>query len=120
MAFVSQQDKKALAPGIKRVLNKYGMKGTLAVRDHMTLVCNIKAGKLDFSENVHGKGYTQVNPYWIDKTYSGEQAAFLTELLDAMKGPNYYCEDDIQTDYFSRSHYTDINIGSWDKPYEKV
>ena len=47
MAYVSQEKKKELAPGIKAVLKKYGMKGTLAVRHHSSLVCNIKRGKLD-------------------------------------------------------------------------
>jgi len=120
MAYVSQADKKALAPEIKRVLNKYGMKGTLAVRNHMTLVCNIKSGKLDFTEGTHGDGYTQVNPYWIDRTYTGEKEAFLTELLGAMKGPDFYDRSDVMTDYFDISHYTDINIGDWNKPYTKV
>ena len=47
MAYVSQEMKKELKPAIKAVLKKYGMKGTIAVRDHMVLVCNLKKGKLD-------------------------------------------------------------------------
>jgi hypothetical protein len=34
-----------------------------------------------------------------------------------MKGPDYFNNDDAMTDYFHRSHYTDINIGKWNKPY---
>ena len=34
-----------------------------------------------------------------------------------MKGPNYFNNDDAMTDYFHRSHYTDINVGKWNKPY---
>ena len=33
------------------------------------------------------------------------------------KGPKYFNNDDAMTDYFSRSHYTDINIGKWNKPF---
>ena len=62
-------------------------------------------------------GYADVNVYWIDSHYAGIQRKFLNELLDAMKGPKYFNNDDAQTDYFNRSHYTDINIGSWNKPY---
>ena len=29
-----------------------------------------------------------------------------------------FSNDDIQTDFFCRSHYTDINIGKWNKPYK--
>lgn len=115
MAYVSQADKKSLAPAIKAVLNKYNMKGSISIRNHSTLCVTIKSGAIDFDIR---DAYEDVNVYWIDQHYAGVQRAFLNELLDAMKGPSYFCEDDAQTDYFSRSHYTDITIGSaWNKPY---
>jgi hypothetical protein len=40
--------------------------------------------------------------------------------LAAMKGTKYYNNDDAMTDYFDRSHYTNIYIGAWDKPYAFV
>ena len=115
MAYVSQADKKSLAPAIKAVLKKYSMKGSISIRNHSTLCVTIKSGALDFDIR---DGYEDVNVYWIDQHYAGIQRAFLNELLDAMKGPKYFNNDDAQTDYFSRSHYTDITIGSaWNKPY---
>ena len=118
MAYVSQADKKALTPAIKAVLNKYGMKGSISVRHHSTLVVKVKSGAIDFSDYMRGEAYVDVNPYWIDQHYNGIARDFLNELLDAMKGPNYFCEDDSMTDYFHRSHYTDITIGTaWNKPY---
>ena len=118
MAYVSQADKKALAPAIKAVLNKYGMKGSIRVRHHSTLVVTVKSGAIDFSDYMRGDAYIDVNPYWIDTHYAGIASDFLNELLDAMKGPNYFNNDDAMTDYFSRSHYTDICIGTaWNKPY---
>ena len=84
---------------------------------------NIKSGAIDFSGNyTHGDQYIQVNEYWIDDHYANNTVAknFLNELLAAMKGPKYFNDDDIQSDYFSRSHYTDINVGKWNKPYELV
>tara|TARA_B110000211_G_C13839386_1_gene447184 strand:+ start:163 stop:747 length:585 start_codon:yes stop_codon:yes gene_type:complete len=117
MAYVSQADKAKLAPQIKKVLSKYGMKGSISIRHHSSLVVTLQSGAIDFKDYTHGDGYIQVNTYWIDDHYQGKAKAFLTELLAAMKGPNYFCEDDIQSDYFSRSHYTDINVGKWNKPY---
>ena len=118
MAYVSQADKKALAPAIKAVLNKYGMKGSIRVRHHSTLVVTVKSGGIDFSDYMRGEAYIDVNPYWIDQHYTGIARDFLNELLAAMKGPNYFNNDDSMTDYFSRSHYTDITIGTaWNKPY---
>lgn len=122
MAFVSQEMKKQLAPQIKAVLKKYGMKGTIAVRHHMSLVVNIKSGKLDvigaLGVNDFRRDYIQVNPYWIEENYECPKVvAFLKELKEAMEGPDFFDHSDPMTDYFHRSHYIDINVGQWDKPY---
>jgi hypothetical protein len=116
MAYVSQENKAELAPAIKKVLNKYGMKGSISIRHHSTLVVTLQSGGIQF-EHSHGDGYTQVNVYHIESHYEGHAKAFLLELLAAMKGPSYFNNDDAMTDYFHRSHYTDINIGKWNKPY---
>jgi hypothetical protein len=34
-----------------------------------------------------------------------------------MMGPDWFCDDDVQSDYFHRSHYSDIQIGNWQRPY---
>ena len=123
MAYVSQEKKKELAPGIKAVLKKYGMKGTLAVRNRMSLECNIKSGKLDIlgalPVSEYGpRDYVQVNPYWVEENYNDSKVvAFLLELKDAMEGKDFFCDDDMMTDYFHRSHYININVGSFGKPY---
>ena len=118
MAYVSQADKKRLAPGIKAVLSKYDMKGTIAVRNHRTLVVKLRSGRIDFAPYMRENDrYLDVNVYWIDTHYNGVARDFLNELLDAMKGDQYFNDDDAMTDYFSRSHYTDIEVGAWDKPY---
>jgi hypothetical protein len=112
MAYVSQEDKTKLTPAIKAVLDKYDMKGTISIRNHMSLVVTVKSGPIDF-----GGDNTNVNLYWIDQNYSGAARDFLNELHRAMMGPDWFCDDDVQTDYFHRSHYCDIHIGRWDKPY---
>tara|TARA_R110000822_G_scaffold193625_1_gene332057 strand:- start:44 stop:568 length:525 start_codon:yes stop_codon:yes gene_type:complete len=144
MAYISQEEKKEFAPAIKAVLKKYGMKGTLGIRHHSTLVCRITKGDLDiigcnnkstmqstrfYDNNVYdlrGKmarlqeQYIDVNPHWIEENYRSDTRviSFLQELKTAMEGPRYFNEDDSMTDYFHRSHYTDIMVGSWCKPYE--
>lgn len=131
MAYMNQENKKRLAPKIKAVLKKYGMKGTLSVRNHSTLVCNIKSGDLDIIGNANEvmrsrpndepfyreyEGHINVNVYWIDRHYTGKVQQFLRELVDAMNDGNWD-KSDIQTDYFNVGWYIDINVGSWDKPY---
>jgi len=44
MSYMSQEKKKQLAPAIKAVLKKYGVKGSIGVRHHSSLVVNIKEG----------------------------------------------------------------------------
>lgn len=111
MAYMDQAKKKELAPGIKRVLKKYGMKGTLGVNHHSTLVINISSGPIDFGVDHH-----QVNHYWIERNYQGESRDFLKELKDAAMRDNHD-NSDIMTDYIDVGYYLDINIGRWNKPY---
>ena len=118
MAYVSQEMKKELAVGIKKVLKKYGCKGNIGVRNHMSLYVDVMEGPIDFENYTHGDKYIQVNTYWIDDHYKGIAKQFLNELLAEMKGKNYYNNDNAMIDYFDRSHYTDINIGKWNKPYK--
>ena len=113
MAYVSQEDKSKLAPKIRAVLSKYKMKGTISVRHHSTLVVTVKSGVIDF-----GDDWADVNIYWIHEHYKGVARKFLTELLNAMKGPDFYDHTDIASDYFNVSHYTDIRIGSWKQKYK--
>ena len=117
MAYVSQNDKKELSVGIKKVLKKYGMKGNIGVKNHMSLYVDVMEGPIDFDFS-HGEGYSQVNTYWIDDHYKGIAKQFLNELLAEMKGTKYYNNDNAMFDHFDRSHYTDINIGKWNKPYK--
>lgn len=112
MAFMNQEQKSSLAPAIKAVLKKYNMKGTIGVKNHSTLVVNLQSGPIDF-----GNAYRQVNEYAIDRTYTGTALDFLTELVVAMKGDQWFDRSDMSTDYFNTAYYLSINVGQWNKPY---
>lgn len=131
MAFMSQTRKASIAPLVKKALKKYGIKGTLAVRNHSTLVLNIKSGAIDFIQNHNdtvaarpggfrtgepAKNCLGVNPYWYHEHFSGKALSFLIEVMDAMNKGNHD-NSDISTDYFDVGWYVDINIGNWNKPY---
>lgn len=131
MAYYSQERKQEAAPKVKAILKKYGVKGTLGVNNHSTVVLNIKSGKLDFIKNFnetalglvsgfrHGNPaatYISVNPYHFQTHFSGECLQFLTEVFSALSEGNHN-NSDIQTDYFDVGWWIDINIGQWDKPY---
>lgn len=134
MAYVNQELKKSLAPAIKAILKKYKVKGTLGVRNHSTLVLNIKSGAIDFIGNYNkvvgsnpryladplgfrpAKDSIDVNPYWYKEHFDGEALAFLSEMLPALNNGNHD-NSDVQTDYFDVGWYVDVNIGTWNKPY---
>ena len=109
MAYMNVEKKNKLAPGIKKVLAEYGMKGTIA-KDRGTLKVNLQSGQIDF-------GKTSVNEYWIEEHFEGVAKEFLLKLKDAMMIGNHN-NSDIMTDYFDVGWYIKINVGKWDKPYE--
>ena len=137
MAYFNQERKAQKAPAIKAILKKYGVKGSLAVRNHSTFVLNIKSGSVDFIENfiatdsnvMHGRKMSQeqidyirknrsldVNVYWYKEHFSGKALSFLKEVITTMNGGNHD-NSDIQTDYFDVGWYVDVNVGRWNKPY---
>ena len=134
MAYVSKEMKAKIAPVIRALCKEYGVKASLAVKHHSTLVLNITSGPIDFIGNSNGiakitaerRGqvfypsttYQQVNVYWINDHYDGVAREFLTRAYAALKGPDFFDESNAQIDYFHRSHYQDINIGRYNKPYE--
>lgn len=119
MAYMNQEKKAKLAPAIKAVLKKYRMKGTISVRNHSALVVTLQSGPIEFKHSNRDVDSCdhQVNTYWIDTLYTGTACKFLSELVDAMKGNEWYDRSDAQVDYFDTAYYIDINVGKWDKPY---
>lgn len=126
MAYVSQELKAKLAPKIKEICKKYGVKASLAVRHHSTLVLNIKSGNIDFIGNFNekcdprylAKDDIDVNVYWYHEHFDGVAREFLSEIIPALKGDDYFDESDIMSDYFHCSHYFSVHVGKWNKPYE--
>ena len=132
MAYVSQELKAKLAPKIKEICKKHGVKASLAVRNHSTLVLNIRQGSIDFignyNETINDRDptgnrhinaadkYIQVNPYWYHEHFSGQAKKFLSEVIPVMNTGNWD-KSDIQTDYFNVGWYVDVNIGKWNQPY---
>ena len=140
MAYMSQETKKKIVAAVEPILKKYGIKGTVAVRNHSTIVLNVKSGSIDFIENYIGTDAAlphagkmsqdqidyirknkslDVNPYWFHEHFSGKAKAFLTETFTAMKkAGNWFDHSDAQVDYFHTAYYVDVNIGSWKNPYQ--
>ena len=142
MAFMDQKRKAQLAPGIKAVLRKYGLKGSLRVGNHTSLSLTLTEGSLDLigdavavlhrevilyphetkswildaAANILKSQSMDVNPYHAKDQFTGVCQKAILELIEAMNVGNYD-ESDAQTDYFNVGWYIHVNVGRWDKPY---
>lgn len=133
MAYVSQELKKSKAPLIKQICLKYGVKTTLGVDNHSTLVLRVSSGSIDFISNYNEnlvknlnnyrygtpeleKSYIQVNDYHYKSQYTGKALDFLAEIMPVLNEGNFNHSDSM-TDYFHVGWYVDVKIGQYDKPY---
>ena len=131
---MNSEKKAVIASKIKPILAKYGVKGSLSVRHHSTIVLTLKSGKIDFIGNLNRvcgndhyqvsrgfrpntTGYIDVNPYWYQDHFDGKAKKFLTEAFAALKSAGWYDRSDAMTDYFDTAYYVDVNVGKWNKPY---
>lgn len=134
MAYFSQERKAQMAPLVKAICKKYGVKASLAVRNHSVVELNIKSASIDFIDNyneaimnhpyyardfIPRKDNLSVNPYHFRDQFSGDALAFMTEVIDVLNGGNHD-NSDIQTDYFDVGWYVDVNIGRWNKPFTVI
>lgn len=138
MAYMNQEKKAKIAALLKPIFAKYGVKGSLSVNNHSTIVLTLKSGPIDFVENYiktdaekpYAKHFSEdqvayirknqsidVNPYWFQDHFTGKAKSFLTEAFRALKGADWYDESDAMVDYFNTAYYVSVNIGKWNKPY---
>lgn len=134
MAYMSQERKSQIAPVVKAICKKYGIKASLSVHNHSTLVLNVSQGDIDFIDNWNktvganswysrtftpAKDYLSVNTYHFKDQFVGRALQFIKEVHTAMMKGNHD-NSDIQSDYFDVGWYVDINIGRWNRPYALV
>jgi hypothetical protein len=114
----------------------YGIKYSVRVRNHSTIVMTITEGPVDFIKNAEamrmmnmndqdfgnrGDGareYLQINTYSIDSHHSGICAEILNKAEKALNmGNRDRCR---RREYCDVGWYVYINVGSFDKPYRVV
>jgi hypothetical protein len=119
-AYFSPEQKKAITPEITKLIKKFGVKGTLSIKDHNTIVLTVSRGDIDFASAYTGKydGYIQLSMHRVDKAFTKGSDAykFVNEAMEILQ-TGYYNNSDSQIDYFDTSHYAYIYIGKYDIPY---
>ena len=135
MAYMNQSKKAIIAKNLKPILAKYGMKGSLSVRNHSTIVLTLQSGKVDFIGDLNSERLTwngqptidkdtlrkkynlDINTYWYQEHYNGDSYFFIQEALNALRSADWYDKTDAQIDYVDTAYYIDVNVGKWNKPY---
>ena len=134
MAYMSQENKVSIAAELTSVLRGTGVKYSLSVRHHSTLVMKIQRGSIDWLENYntcgrtrhHGPfefqsavGYLSINPYWYHEHFTGEALAMLQRIMPVLNQGNHD-RSDMQSDYFDVGWYVEIKVGDYARPYEHI
>lgn len=136
MAYMNQERKATISQNLKPILTKYGVRGSLSVRNHSTIVLTLKSGSIDFVENfietdaarskilsnaqiarIRENQYLDVNPYWFHEHFTGVAKEFMNEAFAALKSAGWYDKSNAQDDYFDTAYCVDLRVGKWNKPY---
>ena len=119
---MSQEKKKEIAVEMKKALKGTGVKYTLGVKHHSTIVFNMKSAPIDFIANYNETtdlfetDYVSVNPYHFEKHFTGKALEVLKKIFKVLNTGNWD-KSDIMTDYFDVGWYKKVNIGQWNKPF---
>jgi hypothetical protein len=126
MAYMDQERKKVIAAGLKPIRAKYGVKASLSVRNHSTIVLKIREGDFDPAGDMchepwqgsefEAQRVVDVNPYHYERHFDGRTLEFLKEAFAVLNNGNHD-RSDIMTDYFDVGWYVDVRFGDWKTPY---
>lgn len=94
-----------------------GWKFSIVNENGSTISVSIIESPIDFTEQLDGRSYMQVNVYYIKEHFTGEAKDVLLAIRDICNEGNFD-KSDISTDYHHVGWYTSINIGKWDKPFK--
>lgn len=74
------------------------------------------AGEVEAAEAERAKGHSGVNPYSLERSWTGQGLADLQKICAIVNEGNHD-RSDPSTDYFDVGFYTHFSIGRWDKPF---
>lgn len=133
---MNQEKKKQIHQMLKAIMPK-SWKWSLAVRNHSTIVLNIREANENLTGLIHKyyledhenrlqsglyshepelREHYQVHHGSVGKYFEGDLLNLFKEIV-ACLNLNNYDNSDIMTDYFDVGHYVDINVGVFGKPF---
>ena len=123
MAYMSKEHKARIANELKSALKGTGVKCTLAIRHHSTIVCTVKSAPIDLIGNwceQTGKNrpaYLSVNHYHYNNYFTGKALEIVDKIIKCLNINNWN-NSRPEYDHFDVGHYISLNIGKYNKPFE--
>lgn len=119
MAYISAANVKMIRESLKKEYPeiKFSVKGL----HHTKVQVSILKSKIDFSEILENREYSQINEYRLDDY--GQNSQFLKNIVNIIKNASdrkYYDDSDISRDYFDCAFYFNLSVGSYEKPYQLI
>lgn len=141
MAWVSKEIINSKKEVIKALNKEYGVKASLSGTNTHSMKLKVSSGSIDFVQNyadtirklnafnpldteqsiarVIKTNHVGVNHYHMHKYFDGVALEYMRKALSIMQEGNHD-NSDTMTDYFDVGWYIDIDVGSWDKPYQLI
>ena len=106
MAYITQEMKRELAPGINNVLKKYGCKGSISTPHRNSLCVTISQGPIDFIGKANKEG--QEHSEWTGRTFYPIEGSY-------QENPYRYADDravsqDCETGAMTVQHGNTLHI----------
>ncbi len=124
MAYIKTEEVREIRNALKEEFGpdlKFGVKK----QHYSSVTVTIKKGNVDFSDIMReGDRSISVNQYHLGQY--GRHAMLFDSIVDVIKkapgkaegGREWYDESDAMVDYFNTAFYFNLEVGSWNKPYE--
>ena len=115
MAYITQEKKKEINLTLRPLLKKWGIKGTLSIKDNMCLMLTIKDSNLDFAAEC-GNTYFDININAVNKYFEGSAREALKEILPVLNDGNYDASQ-LDLDYHDVGWYVAIKVANSNKAH---
>jgi len=113
MAYVQKELKVKVAGLLKEIMPR-GWRYSLAIKHRTTLALTIQSAPV----NLDTERFCDYNTQQIKNTAPAGHADLFISIFKAMNCDNYN-NSDLMTDYFDIGYYTEINIGTREKPFKQ-
>ena len=124
MAYMDQEKKRAIKAELDKFMPK-SWKYSLGVHNHSSIIFTLRSAPINVLEHLcdNMKKYVRdshvtLNQYHIERQFTEGKVLDTFEKIKVALNLNNHDKSDIYTDYHDVGHYVDMQIGSWNKPFE--